>query len=114
MTLGVVVVVAGAAVVAVTGESFGSASAVVVGGAGVAFGSGVAVVVVLSATVVWLVECTGGGLGAPARRAGAAAQPAAMIPITPTTSSARGRPLRPAVCVTGSLLPRPPARRRRA
>ena len=114
--LGVVVVVVVDAVVAVTVVVFGSAMAGVVAVvvAVVAFGSAMAVVVVQSATVVRLVECTGGGLGAPARRAGAAAQPAAMIPITPTTSSARGRPLRPAVCVTGSLLPRPPARRRRA
>src|ERR1700677_3241972 len=76
----VVVVVVGGAVVTVTGEIFGSASAVVVGGSVVAFGAAVAVVGVLSATVVWLVECTGGSLGAPARRAGAAAQPEAMIP----------------------------------
>jgi hypothetical protein len=73
--------------------------------AGVSFGSAMAVVVVWSPTVVRLVDCTGGGLWAPARRLGVAAQPAAMTPTTPTTSNALGRPPRPVACLTGSLLP---------
>ena len=111
MTLGVVVVVVvvAAAGVAVTVVVFGSAGAAVVAVvvAGVSFGSAMAVVVVRSPTVVRLVDCTGGGLWAPACRPGAAAQPAAMIPSTPTRSSARRRPPRPVACVTGAIVAAP-------
>jgi hypothetical protein len=102
--------VVGLGVVAVAvvsgGEVVVGLAVVSLGVVAVVVGAAMAVVVVWLATVVRLVECSGGGLWAPARRPGAAAQPAVMIPTTPATSSARGRPPRPVVRVTGSLWPR--------
>jgi hypothetical protein len=108
--LGVGGVVAATGVVAAGVVALGGVVAVVdvvvvVVGVAVVVGSAMAGVVERSATVVRLVECSGGGVWTAARRVGAAAQPAAMIPTTPATSSARRRPLRPVVRATPSLLP---------